>query len=611
MKLNLIQNLKISHNLQRQDSLNSTGTVSRKTSTASDYTPEHTIFQDGKLSTQATIDNSDEFLVIESSSSSSGETMQQAVIQSDESSSSLSNTAHAQDEGMEIKMEDEIVDVGTPVNEEQEQQTVIDVQENECIEETDKKIFENNLQDVTCASDMSSMYFNAEIQPEKTESSDTLQTTLTYAEAAKSPKKNTAMDAKSEDSLCSSSQYTDTLTSLPESTSSGSSDVRVGQRIELKICLLRQNSEQLVAVSKGEEIECVVKKEGEITVIKPPDNVEDSPTKSLKVPQRKISRFLVSPVLDKLDVPEKHESVEDEVKKESEEGDGIQTLHEARDTADIDSKEVSTDVSSEALVDKEVSDTLSAVSTDLTIASPADSTEGPVCGPEMINTLEQLKISLQNITHAHVLTTVGQPATPQPTGIITQPILQPTPVKSLSTGQAPFSEGAAPPSMQTSISSTNLLANQQQQFPASQNISDSTTESNISKEDVTPRSIPHSSTEPQLSTVGNQNQQLTYQQSVDVLPQEELINDNLAQQEVKTPPTTSGEQLPNTTASLENLTANPNADEYNIGQKDVVLEQASVESMPDVPNVDGTSNGGPDVVNERFVLFVNVKYFGI
>lgn len=526
--------------------------------------------------------------------------MQQAVVQSDESSSSIANTAHAREQGVDNTVEEETVEVGTPVNE--EQVNVIDVQENECLEETDQKIFENNLQDVTCASDMSSVYFNAEIQSETTGSSDTLPpSALTYAEATKSPKKNVTTDSKSEDSLCSSSQYTDTLTSLPESTSSGSSDVRVGQRIELKICLLRQNSEQIKAVISDPQIvkeetvnDVEIKQEAEMTIIKPPDNVEDSPAKSLKVPQRKISRFLVSPVLDKLEVPEKHESVEDktevdELKKELKEEDGIQTLHEARDTAEMDSKEVSADVSNEALVDKEVSDTLSM---DLTITSPADSSEGPVCGPEMINTLEQLKISLQNITHAHVLTTVGQPATPQPTAVMTQPILQPTPVKSLSAGQAPFPEGATPP-MQTSISSTNLLTNQQQQSGfAPQNMADS---ESTSKDEVA-RSITHSSTEPQLSTAGNLNQQLTYQQSVDILSQDEVNNENLVQ-ETKTPPTTSAEQvISNITAAVENLNANQTVEED-------IIEQGSKESTPDVPNVDGSSNGGPDVVNERLVFF--------
>lgn len=73
-----------------------------------------------------------------------------------------------------------------------------------------------------------------------------------------------------------------------------------------------------------------------------------SESELLKVPQRKISRFLISPVLDKLDIPE--------------------SMQQNMDTELSEIKDI----------------------------------EQPPMGPELINTLEQLQIGLENITHVMV-----------------------------------------------------------------------------------------------------------------------------------------------------------------------------------------------------------------
>lgn len=102
-------------------------------------------------------------------------------------------------------------------------------------------------------------------------------------------------------------------------------------------------------------------------------DAEEKPEEAqLKVPQRKISRFLVSPVLSgKLDVPK-----EKEVGNESAEA----------ATAGGDEKETEAPAAEVARPQAE--------------PEAENAAEAPVLGPEMINTLEQLKISLDNLKNS-------------------------------------------------------------------------------------------------------------------------------------------------------------------------------------------------------------------
>uniref|UniRef100_A0A1Y1M0Q8 non-specific serine/threonine protein kinase n=1 Tax=Photinus pyralis TaxID=7054 RepID=A0A1Y1M0Q8_PHOPY len=130
-------------------------------------------------------------------------------------------------------------------------------------------------------------------------------------------------------------------------------DGQAAQKVDLKIILLRHDSKISTESCMSIDLESEADNE---------EKQEECPIEEmLKVPQRKISRFLVSPVLSgQLDVP-----------KDKECGESV---------AEPDSQTIPTAKSEE--VEPKVE-------------------EAKVCGPEMINTLEQLKISLQNLTHSH------------------------------------------------------------------------------------------------------------------------------------------------------------------------------------------------------------------
>ncbi|KAB0790874.1 hypothetical protein PPYR_14961 [Photinus pyralis] len=130
-------------------------------------------------------------------------------------------------------------------------------------------------------------------------------------------------------------------------------DGQAAQKVDLKIILLRHDSKISTESCMSIDLESEADNE---------EKQEECPVEEmLKVPQRKISRFLVSPVLSgQLDVP-----------KDKECGESV---------AEPDSQTIPTAKSEE--VEPKVE-------------------EAKVCGPEMINTLEQLKISLQNLTHSH------------------------------------------------------------------------------------------------------------------------------------------------------------------------------------------------------------------
>lgn len=454
----------MTHNLRHQDSLNSSGTISRKTSTASDYTPEHTIFPDKQNDPQ---EETQEFLVAE---------------------------IDAQDHSDPIKGESDV-----DLSARDTSNTSLSTISGDCTVRRDSQPLLNGDHD----------------KDDEIQETSVVQTGLTYAEVAKSPKKSPLEILRSDDDSVSvtSSQYTDTVTSLSDVSSghSSSSEQRIGHKIELKICLLKNENEE-----KSEKISEQIS----------PEKKQEQETK-LKVPQRKISRFLVSPVLEKLDLPkdknygETSEQPPEEIKIDKTEPENesstqndvpLQSNLIETDTNETDLKEIAVQ-NDPVVIEKTIIQQDSLESITITDTEQKD-TEGPVCGPEMINTLEQLKISLQNITHAQLATTVAQPATPQPT--ITQPTKQKQSVVEPPTGLYP-------------VQNDMLLT------------IDTQSTSSVPTPIITPtlsRQMSHSSTEPGLSTVTttapfpNQNQVYVQQEYVenqvyvqqDVFVQPEVYN---------------------------------------------------------------------------------------
>lgn len=155
-----------------------------------------------------------------------------------------------------------------------------------------------------------------------------------------------------------------------------------GGKVDLKVFILQQQEpEQL------EKISPLVLDTETTTTTKVED--EEKNESQLKVPQRKISRFLVSPVLSKLDVPKE---------KECNGGDNTEVVV-------VEEKPPPPPTVSEvgrknSLAVVETPETSESTSTTSTITSTTSTTEAPVLGPEMINTLEQLKISLDNLKNS-------------------------------------------------------------------------------------------------------------------------------------------------------------------------------------------------------------------
>lgn len=434
----------MTHNLRHQDSLNSSGTISRKTSTASDYTPEHTLFQDSKVTQpdSSANEHDQEFLVAEIGSSQDNSESKIEMSDIDISSSrELSNTS--------------ISTVSGDYTVRRDSQTQLSDREILYRQDTPEKYDENNQNET---------YFEPILQNT---------TGLTYAEVTKSPKKESGLHSDEDYISVTSSQYTDTITSFSDVTSghSSGSDSKITQKIELKICLLQNENDKIKRkTTRSEEKENVGK---ENTPLGSPQKKAENGESKLKVPQRKISRFLVSPVLEKLDVPKDKMFGGEQDNQQMDTGEQVpQDISQAsQDNIDkidaIPNLEVATN--SEVKLDKLES-------------------EGPVCGPEMINTLEQLKISLQNITHAQLATTVAQPATPQP------PV-----VTSKVNNQKPSMIGE-PPNQSQLYSGVSGV-------PGGEMLLTIDTQSSVPTPIITPtlqRQMSHSSTEPQLSTVNTQ-----------------------------------------------------------------------------------------------------------
>lgn len=439
----------MTHTLRHQDSLNSSGTISRKTSTASDYTPEHTLFPDAKIGppdTSANDSEQQEFLVAEIGSSQ------------DNSES-------------KIEMSDAELSSGRDMS-----NTSISTISGECTVRRDSQpqINGNDTEKYLSRQDTTENY-EENIPLNGTYSEPILQNTtgLTYAEVTKSPKKESGLQFDDDYISVTSSQYTDTITSLSDVTSghSSGSESKVAQKIELKICLLQNENKTEVP---NEEIQSEMKENTPLASPQKTAEKTEVETK-LKVPQRKISRFLVSPVLDKLDLP-KDKNYGSEISETAPENQQNETQEQV--TVITQETQAATQENLEIIDTSQPDQKLES--------------EGPVCGPEMINTLEQLKISLQNITHAQLATTVAQPATPQP--VITQPKPQ----------QKPSMVGDPP-------NPSQLFPNQDMLLTI-----DTQTTSNVPTPIITPtlqRQMSHSSTEPQLSTsAGFPSDTVNYQQ---------------------------------------------------------------------------------------------------
>lgn len=258
-------------------------------------------------------------------------------------------------------------------------------------------------------------------------------------------------------------------------------EYKVGQKVDIKVVLLRQDS----AILSNENVpktETKDKLDGTLEMIeeKHVNSVkeqEETKEKSeseakLKVPQRKISRFLVSPVLSgQLDLPKNKDFGDPPVEnapsdvKQPEIEPQVDLQPQRKDSVTLELKG-SREVERGQEVTMEVAP-----------KATADSNEAPVCGPEMI-TLEQLKISLEHLKQGgpvslkdsqKSVTTVSsktsttvpsvqasQVPTPQ-----TQQTLQPTQQQQSQTVNIPQSTSA----QQINVHIAHQVSNIQQQIP--------------------------------------------------------------------------------------------------------------------------------------------------
>lgn len=177
-------------------------------------------------------------------------------------------------------------------------------------------------------------------------------------------------------------------------------EYKVGQKVEVKVVLLRQDSTVLNAenISKQETSD---KLDGALEKIEENQHainakeLEESKEKlevetKLKVPQRKISRFLVSPVLSgQLDLPKNKDFGETQVETTSSEVKQPETESQ-NDNQPQRKDSITLELKGSREVERGQEVTMEVA------PKVTDSSEAPVCGPEMI-TLEQLKISLDHL----------------------------------------------------------------------------------------------------------------------------------------------------------------------------------------------------------------------
>nr|CAI5839482.1 unnamed protein product [Callosobruchus analis] len=173
-----------------------------------------------------------------------------------------------------------------------------------------------------------------------------------------------------------------------------------GQKVNLKMFVMAVDKENAQKIESGKSEDDVEKQ----------DNLEEKVNKlqdhGLKVPQRKISRFLVSPVLsgqldllkdkeapkETLDAPP---SVEKPLEPISSEIKPVLPPTTATDPVRKNSAPLETTRTAMEM-EKVVEPKMSVCS----LKEESTTKEEPVCGPEPINTIEQLKISLDNLKHS-------------------------------------------------------------------------------------------------------------------------------------------------------------------------------------------------------------------
>lgn len=152
-----------------------------------------------------------------------------------------------------------------------------------------------------------------------------------------------------------------------------------GTKVDLKVFILQQQEPPVETTEK--QTTTPVETEPKAT-----DTETDTNESQLKVPQRKISRFLVSPVLSgKLDVPKEKETTPD----------NTESVEVSETKADV-----TPDPTKPSIEHEKTPETSESTSTSSTVTSTTSTEAPPVLGPEMINTLEQLKISLDNLKNS-------------------------------------------------------------------------------------------------------------------------------------------------------------------------------------------------------------------
>ncbi|XP_044763344.1 actin cytoskeleton-regulatory complex protein pan1-like isoform X2 [Coccinella septempunctata] len=169
---------------------------------------------------------------------------------------------------------------------------------------------------------------------------------------------------------------------LNDSLKKGEVKLVPGQKVDVKMFILKPDENE-----DGDEA-------------KPSES--KTPEAALKVPQRKISRFLVSPVLSgQLDVPKDKEigaePVQEPPKVVSEVVAAPQVAPEPSEAARKNSGQLEAAGKTEPEKTVEQKPSAASVKEEQPVK---EEQSAPVCGPEMINTLEQLKISLDNLKHS-------------------------------------------------------------------------------------------------------------------------------------------------------------------------------------------------------------------
>lgn len=222
------------------------------------------------------------------------------------------------------------------------------------------------------------------------------QTTVSYStESCVSVTEAISLNTKPTDDLVTkknqeNSLYNDKSIEAVSQGETEDTDSKSTHKVDLKIILLRRDSklDTESSASLNSELQGVSEADSKTsTALKTEEPIKDEEesgkqdVSKLKVPQRKISRFLVSPVLSgKLDLPKDKDYG---TTSEPEKIDSASTAEKTAPPTLNKTEEKKTEVG-------EKQET-----------PPQKVEEAKVCGPEMINTLEQLKISLQNLTHSH------------------------------------------------------------------------------------------------------------------------------------------------------------------------------------------------------------------